>query len=158
MMELAADIFKIIIADLILSGDNIRRQTIIITQEEVVGMAIRDVFQRFQRLINRHRNEFFSDSPAIHPADDSDMIVDISPIDFSAFLHGCVDHQFANALQGLRSEVSGRCGTVELLQRSQRQPDVILPIGRLAVTNMYLEDVLLPVEQRQFVDRHVDAG
>ena len=35
--------------NLILSGDNIRRQTITITQEEVVGMAIRDVFQRYQK-------------------------------------------------------------------------------------------------------------
>ncbi|MEL6659371.1 MAG: TrkA C-terminal domain-containing protein [Bacteroidota bacterium] len=35
--------------NLILSGDNIRRHTVVITQEAVVGLAIRDIFQRFQR-------------------------------------------------------------------------------------------------------------
>lgn len=35
--------------NLILSGDNIRRQTVVITREEVVGLAIRDVFQRFNK-------------------------------------------------------------------------------------------------------------
>ncbi|MEL6969322.1 MAG: TrkA C-terminal domain-containing protein [Bacteroidota bacterium] len=35
--------------NLILAGDNIRRHTVVITQEAVVGLAIRDIFQRFQR-------------------------------------------------------------------------------------------------------------
>ncbi len=35
--------------NLILSGDNIRRQTIVITNEEIAGLAIREVFQRFKK-------------------------------------------------------------------------------------------------------------